>query len=171
MTSSKGNIFPVAGRLCRSPVTSPHKRQWDGALVFSLICEWINGCENNREAWDLRRHLTHYDVAVMLIWGYRQQPSSRQISSRTEAITEILELSWRQICRQLCRQHQQLAVWHLSVFSGCIISINHFNKKWMPFRRRHFQVSFLMKRFEFRLRFHWRLFLSIQLTICRYWFR
>ena len=33
--------------------------------MFSLICTWINGRMNNREAGDLRRHSTHYDVIVM----------------------------------------------------------------------------------------------------------
>ena len=49
----------------RSPVNSPHKGQWRGALMFSLICAWINGWVNNREAGDLRRHRAHYDVSVM----------------------------------------------------------------------------------------------------------
>ena len=49
----------------RSPVNSPHKGQWRGALLFSLICAWINGWVNNREAGVLRRHLAHYDVTVM----------------------------------------------------------------------------------------------------------
>ena len=48
------------------PVNSPHKGQWRGALMFSLICVWINGCVNNREAGDLRRNRGHYDVIVML---------------------------------------------------------------------------------------------------------
>ena len=39
--------------------------QWRGALMFLLIFAWINGCANNREAGDLRRHRVHYDVAVM----------------------------------------------------------------------------------------------------------
>ena len=47
------------------PVNSPHKGQWRGALVFSLICTWINGWVNNREAGDLRRHRGHYDVNEM----------------------------------------------------------------------------------------------------------
>ena len=46
------------------PVNSPHKGQWRGALMFSLICVWVNGC-HNREAGDLRRHRAHYDVNVM----------------------------------------------------------------------------------------------------------
>ena len=50
------------------PVNSPHKGQWRGGLMFSLICTWINGWVNNREAGDLRRHRGHYDVNVM--WTY-----------------------------------------------------------------------------------------------------
>ena len=45
---------------------SPHKGQWRGALMLSLICAWINGWVNNCEAGDLRRHRAHYDVIVML---------------------------------------------------------------------------------------------------------
>ena len=54
----------------RSPVISPHKSQWRGALVFSLICTRINGWINNREAGDLRRHRAHYAVTVLMfqIW-------------------------------------------------------------------------------------------------------
>ena len=48
------------------PVNSPHKGQWRAALMFSLICAWINDWVNNREAGDLRRHRGHYDVTVML---------------------------------------------------------------------------------------------------------
>ena len=40
----------------RSPVNSPHKGQWLGALTFSLICAWFNAWVNSREASDLRRH-------------------------------------------------------------------------------------------------------------------
>ena len=51
-----------------SPVSGEfpaHKGQWRGALVFSLICAWINGWENNGEAGDLRRYRAHHDVIVM----------------------------------------------------------------------------------------------------------
>ena len=33
--------------------------------MFPLICVWINGWVNNREAGDLRRYRAHYDVIVM----------------------------------------------------------------------------------------------------------
>ena len=51
----------------RSPVNSPHKGQWRGALMFSLICAWINDWVNNGEAGDLRRNHAHYDAIVMQI--------------------------------------------------------------------------------------------------------
>ena len=47
------------------PMNSQHKGQWRGALMFSLICVWINGWANNRKAGDLRRHRARYDVIVM----------------------------------------------------------------------------------------------------------
>ena len=50
-----------------SPVNSPYKGQWRGALMFSLICAWKNGWVNNGEAGDLSRHRTRYDVTVMII--------------------------------------------------------------------------------------------------------
>ena len=52
----------------KSPVPGefPHKGQWRGALMFSLICAWINGWVNNKEAGDLRRYRAHYEVAVMI---------------------------------------------------------------------------------------------------------
>ena len=42
-----------------------YKGQWCGALMFSLICVWINGLVNNRETGDLRRYRARYDVTVM----------------------------------------------------------------------------------------------------------
>ena len=50
----------------RSPVESPNKGQWRGALIFSLVCVWTNSWANNRGACDFRRHRAHYDVTVML---------------------------------------------------------------------------------------------------------
>ena len=54
MTSSNGNM------------NSPQKGQWRGALMFSLICVWINDLVNNREAGDLRRYRAHNDVIVII---------------------------------------------------------------------------------------------------------
>ena len=58
--------WPFVRGIHRSPVNSPHKGQWRGALMgFFFICGWINTWVNNREAGDLRRHRVHYDVIVV----------------------------------------------------------------------------------------------------------
>ena len=49
----------------RSPVNSPHKGQWRGALMFSLIRAWTSGWVNSGDAGDLRRHRAHYDVTAI----------------------------------------------------------------------------------------------------------
>ena len=86
--------FSALRAICagNSLVNSPHKGQWCGALMFSLICAWINdwtnngeagdlrrhrawinGRVNNGEAGDLRRHRAHDDVIVMTLpWGREQ---------------------------------------------------------------------------------------------------
>ena len=58
--------WPFARGIHRSQVNPPHKGQWRGALMFSLICVWINGWViNDREAGDLRHYRAHYAVTVM----------------------------------------------------------------------------------------------------------
>ena len=59
------HYWPFVRGIHRSPVNSPHKGQWRGALMLSLICVWRNSWVNNLEAGDLRRYRTHYDVIVM----------------------------------------------------------------------------------------------------------
>ena len=57
--------WPFVRGIHRSPVNSPHKGQRRGALMFSLICVWINAWVNNREAGDFRCYHAHYSVTVM----------------------------------------------------------------------------------------------------------
>ena len=59
--------WPFVRGIHRSPVNSPHKGQWRGALIFSVICARINGWVNNGKAGDLRRRRAHNDVIVMFI--------------------------------------------------------------------------------------------------------
>ena len=56
--------WPFVRGIHRSQVNSPHKGQWRGALMFTLICARIDGWVNTREAGDLRRYRPHYDVIV-----------------------------------------------------------------------------------------------------------
>ena len=69
--------WPFVRGIHRSPVNSPHKGQWRGALMFSLICVWINGWVNNGEAGYLRRYRTHYDVTVMQCYYFLSEQHSR----------------------------------------------------------------------------------------------
>ena len=58
---------PFVRGIQQSPVDSPHKVQWHGALMFFLICAWTNGCANNRGAGDLWRYRFHYDAIVLIV--------------------------------------------------------------------------------------------------------
>ena len=67
-----------------SPADSPHKGQWRGDLMFSLICAWTNGWANNRDAGYLRCHCAHYDVTVMY---QRKRIGNHQWPKRLRAIS------------------------------------------------------------------------------------
>ena len=121
MTSLKWKHFPrnwpfVRG-IHRSPVKSPHKGQWRGALMFTLICARINGWVNNREAGDLRRHRAHYDVIVMWrhlktefdmrermvqMYMYRRTPNisrtkSQNLNASLSSCSCLCPIHWNQV--------------------------------------------------------------------------
>ena len=82
--------WPFVRGIHRFPVNSPHKGQWGGALMFSLICAWTNRWVNNREAGDLRRHQARYDVSVMKI--LKLPPCHYRVGHgtfRTECVMEL----------------------------------------------------------------------------------
>ena len=62
--------WPFVREIQRSPVNSPHKGQWCGSLLFSLICAWTNGWFNKWYIGDLRRNCVHYDVTVISVHCY-----------------------------------------------------------------------------------------------------
>ena len=74
--------WPFVRGIHLSPVNSPHKGQWRGALMFSLICLWINCWVNNGGAGDLRRY-RHWNAVLFFHvchgqWYIWWRPSSRQ---------------------------------------------------------------------------------------------
>ena len=75
--------WPFARGNHRSPVKSPRKGQWRGALMFSLIRAWTKSWVNNGDAGDLRRHRAHCDVDVMVFKSfsslYALQPQVCQV--------------------------------------------------------------------------------------------
>ena len=72
MTSSNGltwwrhqlETFPALLAICAG-----NKGQRRGALMFSLICVWINGWVNNGEACDSRCYRAHNDIILMYYPG------------------------------------------------------------------------------------------------------
>ena len=112
MTSSNGNIFRVTGSLCGEipghPVNSPHRGQWRGALMFSLIYAWRNGWVNSRDAGYLRRYCAYNDVTVMLsTWVTSSKQCINVYDTCTSAVLtgflvtqEVVQLLW-------CLQAQQ----------------------------------------------------------------
>ena len=62
--------WPFVSGIHRSPVNSPHKGQWRGALMLSFIHAWTNGWAKHRDSGELRRHCAHYDATVMTFTFY-----------------------------------------------------------------------------------------------------
>ena len=60
--------WPFELRIHVSPVNSPHKGRWRGALIFSLA--WTNGLVHKRYAGDLRRNRTDYGVTEICLNVY-----------------------------------------------------------------------------------------------------
>ena len=79
---------PFVWGIHRSPMNSPHKGQWRGALMFSLICVWINGWVKNRKAGDLRHHHAHYDATVMLLWNVCSRKHDKIIFARWSILSK-----------------------------------------------------------------------------------
>ena len=124
--------WPFVRGIHRSPVNSPHKGQWRGALMFSSICAWINARVNNRGAGDLRRNHAHYDVSVMGTCSPRtiehlwksiivpcQYPIRRLIARSRQALDPRNQVckytyrfeSWQTARQQRCRDAWQMSVW------------------------------------------------------------
>ena len=78
----------------RAPVNSPHKGQWRGALMFSLICARINGWVNNHEAGDLRRLRAHYDVIVMVCLPDEMRSTHQDTTKLGSFIPLVTHTTW-----------------------------------------------------------------------------
>ena len=96
MTSSNGNLFPsywpFVRWIYRSPVNSPNKFQWRGALMFPMVCAWTNGSANNRDASDLRRSLWRHCNGSNVFYWYRLPTGSHILDKLTCHIWESYTL-------------------------------------------------------------------------------
>ena len=90
--------FSVSPALCAAnspvPVNSLHKGQWRGALMFSLICAWINDCKQplgwwfETPSWSLQRQCNGLGTYVQL--------STEQLTSH------FLNQGWPSSLTQIC---------------------------------------------------------------------
>ena len=119
----------------RSPVNSPHKGQWRGALMFTLLCARINSWVNNREAVDLRRHRVHYDVIVWQHTFWLYDPSLQ-----SETFLSFVGCWWFQI--HFANQRTLRVIWIFITYpyhcmeEGIICTV--FDKNMVSFLRRSF---------------------------------
>ena len=167
-----------------SPMNSPHKGQWCGALTFPLICTWINGWANNREAGDLRGHRAHYDIAVMILtsrygnWSleWNPFPDYCPLNLLTSALFLIIfeaeaDMLWTKLDNTIA----------VDALAPCITSYQQ-PWYWLLTHRGRDNMAAIsqttlsnafswMKMLQYRLNFHWSLFPSVQLTISQHWFR
>ena len=138
------HYWPFVRGIHRSPVNSPHKGQWPGALIFTLICARINGWVNNREAGDLRRHRAHYDVTVMIPDGFPHKGS----------VLQNFDVSFNDHLKQPVEQSAELwVIWDAMTLISC-----HCNVSWDWFIQPYFYYTGLI-----------RIFLSQWLNI--YWYK
>ena len=88
------HYWPFVRGIHRWPVNSPQKGQWRGALMFSLICAWINGWVNNR------------DVIVMVAASH----AVRDVSIGIMAMIVFSEAhwSWRKVHLLYCFQYYMM---------------------------------------------------------------
>ena len=103
--------------------------QWRAALVVSLICVWMNGWVNNREAGDLRRYRVHYDVTVMATYAPTQVINSVSSLHSVTLVTQFQgtqgvpwQMSYRKVWSFKCMKlvvtapAHVLILWRFSVF-------------------------------------------------------
>ena len=97
--------WPFVRGIHRSPVNSPHKGQWRGALMFTLICARIYGWVNTREAGDLRRYRLHYDVIVMptelAVTGNKKHINSQGVVVQPKQDEKVLPMDDIQLFRKI----------------------------------------------------------------------
>ena len=88
----------------RSPVNSPHKGQWRGALMFSLIRTWINGWVNNREAGFLGLNVLEYIyIHIYMYKDPRHEDNTvarwSYVNSVNSSVKKITLACWNNILR------------------------------------------------------------------------
>ena len=122
--------WPFVRGIHRSPVNSPHKGQWRGTLMFSMICTWVNGWVNTGEAGDLRRYRAHYDVTVIPM---------KILSQMDRGWSGLLQLEFIIFARDSTRWYRYLAVEILNAFSCKKTFVSRSKFWWIVFHESNWQ--------------------------------
>ena len=109
--------WPFVRGIHRSPVNSPQKGCWRGALMFSLICAWTNRRANNRNAGSLKRHRAHYDVIVMIIVRYTVWLTNHNKAHTVWPVKGHCPLQRRYILMAYCKTTVSLWLTHCRYYS------------------------------------------------------
>ena len=141
--------WPFARGIHRSPVNSPHKGQWRGALMFSLIWVWMKGWVNNRKAGDLRHYRAHYDATVM------QMYASHHAGIRDYAEMFLLWLYFFKLIGP-SKSGRQFSD---DIFKCIFLNVN----VWIS-------IKISLKIAVFLWKFHWYVFPGVELTTFQHWF-
>ena len=131
----------------------------------SLICAWTNSWANNTDAGDLRRYCAQYDVIVILNSSYNLEAANN---------FPLLPFPiWTYRRPVYCLPSISFVSWYHDMQTLSLLALNTLRPRQMAaISQTTLSNPFSwMKVFEFRLKFHWSLFLRFQLTIFQHWFR
>ena len=123
----------------------PEKGQRRKTLMFSLICACTNGWVNNRDAGDLTRHPTHYDITVInsFVSVNGLSPVWCQNIIWTNAVSVLVgpmltncsAISTQEIGGKQTDKHSRYHHWEVYLFShDDVIKWKHF-QRFRPFAR------------------------------------
>ena len=99
-----------------------HKGQWRGALMFFLLCVWINDWVKHREAGDVRRYCAHYHVTVMSSAWLWLKYSSRITKDYLQTILTEHISRWdhdNTLHRKVCWGLGILYLWRTYLYQHC----------------------------------------------------
>ena len=102
--------------LCKH--THTHKGQWQGALMSSLICAWINGWVNDPEAGYLRRYRARHCNVHFIFFVTTAQLSCFGSDLNTQFIGILDEQKLRWKYRWLCKPPRLYTYNLANVFKG-----------------------------------------------------
>ena len=71
----------------RSPVNSPHKGRWRGALMFSMICVWINNIGKQSWGW-------WFETLSHPLWRHCNVDRIQWIQRYNEVVITLKDVAW-----------------------------------------------------------------------------